>query len=151
MVTGTDGDNSSMAISPDVLSAARAYAAERGSLCVGTEHLLVGLFSPPDGAAARALTRCGATESATRTAIERALGPPERNEPRAHCLVVPRITKAANRAQEEADARQHSAVTPGHLLLALIADRETVATNILVGMGVDLNRLATAIAIEAGW
>src|SRR5262245_39257114 len=140
-----------MAIPPDVLSAARAYAVERGSLCVGTEHLLVGLFSPPDGAASRALTRCGATESATRTAIERAHGPPERNEAQAHCLVVPRITQAANRAKEEADARNHPAVTPEHVLLALIADCETVATNILVGMGVDLNRLATTVAKEAGW
>ena len=102
-------------------------------------------------AAARALSICGATEAATRAATARAFGPPERDEPQSHCLVVPPITKATNRAQEEADARQHPAITPEHLLLGLIADDETVATTVLIGMGVNLNQLAATLVEEAAW
>ena len=42
-------------------------------------------------------------------------------------------------------------MTPEHLLLGLIADHETVATTVLIGMGVNLNQLAATLVEEAAW
>ena len=150
-IVGWFGGHGHMEILPNVMVAARKYAAERCSNYIGTEHLFVGLFSSPTGPAARALANCGATESAIRSEIERVFGPPEPNEKDSDCAVAPRVNKALERAQKEANTRGHPVVTHEHLLLGLIADNESVATNLLLCLDVDLKQLSESLAEEAGW
>ena len=150
-IVGWFGGHGHIEILTNVMVYARKYATERGSIYIGTEHLLVGLFSSPTGPAARALAFCGATELAIRFEIERVFGPPVPNEEDRDCPVVPRVNKALERAQKEAHTRGHPVVAPEHLLLGLIADNEIVATIILVCLGVDFKQLAVTLAKEAGW
>lgn len=142
---------SSVGILPDVMMAARRYAAERGSIYIGTEHLFVGLLECSVGPARRALASCGATELAVKDKIEQIIGPPEPPDPLDDLPPVPRVNNALERAVVEARVLGHQVVTPEHLLLALIGDKETVATNVLLWLGVDLNHLAVVLASEAGW
>jgi ATP-dependent Clp protease ATP-binding subunit ClpC len=134
-----------------VMAVTHRYAAERGSIYIGTEHVLVGICASPTDAAARALAACGATEAVIRSRIERTFGPPVQDDAGGSRSLVPRVKKAIERAKNEATARGHAALTSEHLLLGLIADDETVATNLLLDLGVDLRRLGEAVVQEAGW
>jgi ATP-dependent Clp protease ATP-binding subunit ClpC len=134
-----------------VMSAARDCAAARGCSYVGTEHVLVALFSLKPGPAARALIICGASEAAIVSKMDSLLAQPGSSLARDDLPHVPRVKWALERAANEAIARGHISPTPEHLLLALMSDEETVATQLLLNLGVDLYELAAKVSKEAGW
>ena len=79
-------------------------------------------------------------------------GPPAHDgEYDLYCPTVPRVNKAIELANREAKNRGHAEVGSEHLLIALISDDESLATALLLGLGVDLSVLATTLAKEAGW
>jgi ATP-dependent Clp protease ATP-binding subunit ClpC len=127
----------------DVMALARKYASERGDACVGTEHLLLGILGCSRGPAVRALATCGATESLIRNKLSKLLvNSSMKSDSPLELVPVPRVRWAQERAAAE---------TPEHLLIALIADHETVAAQVLLCLSVDLQQLATEVAREAGW
>ncbi|WAP54088.1 ATP-dependent Clp protease ATP-binding subunit [Streptomyces sp. S465] len=109
-----------------LVSAAASYAAEHGSTDLDTEHLL----------------RAALTAEPTRTMVSRAGADPDRiaadidreagdGPPRNSVAVTPAVKRALLDAHEIARSRGSSYIGPEHVLIALAANRESTAGQIL--------------------
>ena len=124
----------------DVLVGARAEARDLGHDFLGTEHLLLGILRQPDGPAAAALARAGATGQAARDGVRVIVGAspgPARTAPR----FTPRTKKVLELSLREAVRGRSRRIEPEHILLGLIAEGSGVATRIMKDAGVDLTAL----------
>lgn len=110
------------------LDAARAF----GHPFVGTEHLLMGLF-PPGGIGATLLAMSGLDEeTVARQILERT--PLAQGGP-AEPPFTPRAAEVFGGALSEALAMGHNYIGTEHLVLALFADEDGVAAQILAASG----------------
>ncbi|MEU0842852.1 ATP-dependent Clp protease ATP-binding subunit [Streptomyces sp. NPDC005962] len=109
-----------------LVSSAASYAAEHGSTDLDTEHLL----------------RAALTAEPTRTMVSRAGADPDRlaaeidqqagdGPPRGSVAVTPAVKRALLDAHEIARARGSSYIGPEHVLIALAANRDSTAGQIL--------------------
>ena len=132
----------------EILGQAQWVAHDLGHDYLGTEHVLLGLLAVEAGSATRALEAVGVSAAAARTQLLALLGAPEelparcRHKPMADraLKVMPRLKQALERAAREAHG---GAITPEHLLLGLLADRDALAVRVLLALGVspeDLDR-----------
>jgi hypothetical protein len=128
---------------PRARSALRAAAEDARSLgqsYIGTEHILLGLFEPAGGIAARLLGEAGITRARVEELI--VIVPPRTSsagggsEP----PLTPRAGQSIERAVTEALGLGHNYVGTEHLLLALCGDPESLATKILTDLGADRDR-----------
>ncbi|MGZ4691681.1 MAG: Clp protease N-terminal domain-containing protein [Acidimicrobiia bacterium] len=115
------------------LRASGEAAASLGHGYIGTEHLLLGLFEPAGGIAARVLDDAGITREQVEAEIVAAV-------PRSPITVsdppfTPRATRSIERAVAEALDLGHNYVGTEHLLLALFGDPEGLAAKILAALG----------------
>ena len=122
------------------LNSALSVAGELGHSYVGSEHLLLGLLSSPDSAASKLLASRGAKlESIRATVIEiTGKGFPEPVSP---SDMTPRTKKIIENSSYLSTNSGQAYVGTEHLLLALISDRDCVASRILEGLGVPLAEL----------
>ena len=122
------------------LNSALSVAGELGHSYVGSEHLLLGLLSSPDSAASKLLLSRGAKlESVRSTVIEiTGKGFPEPVSP---SDMTPRTKKIIESSSYLSSGGGQSYIGTEHLLLALISDRDCVASRILEGLGVPLAEL----------
>jgi hypothetical protein len=96
----------------------------------GTEHLLLALLREPDALAARVLARHGVTPHEAWRMMEFMIGRGDR--PIAGRLeYVPRARRTLGSAVAEAERLGHDFVGTGHLLLGLVADRDSMAARML--------------------
>jgi hypothetical protein len=119
------------------LRAAVDAARSLGHVDVGTEHILLGLFEPSGGIAARIFAETGITRAAIEgrilavrprgSALAAEDSDPPFSPPAAECLA---------RAVTEALALRHNYIGTEHLLLAVFADPESLAATILTESGV---------------
>jgi hypothetical protein len=120
-----------------VLAQSEEEAQHLGHGFVGTEHLLLALFGSPDGAAAQVLSEVGITRSRVETQIlaliKRGTGSEKGKLP-----FTPRAKEAVRNAVGEALRLGHDYVGTEHLLLGLLIDGESVAANVLVGLGANI-------------
>jgi ATP-dependent Clp protease ATP-binding subunit ClpA len=125
---------------------------------IGTEHLLLGVLSQPEEPGARALAKLGVTLGAARAQVMRIVGLPETPSPPA-LPITPQARDALAGALREAIELGRTTVSPEHVLLALLRERDSVAVRVLRDAGVDPRRLreevgaavaATAHAPSAG-
>ncbi|MGI6173455.1 MAG: ATP-dependent Clp protease ATP-binding subunit [Christensenellales bacterium] len=124
------------------LNAAAKEAGQLGRNYIGTEHLLLGLLSD-SGTCREALQHI--SQDAARAEIESMLG---RNEPAQQVRpgsYTPRSKKVLEQSAKEAQALGHNYIGAEHLLLALMREREGVAAQVLMKMGLDLNRARETI------
>jgi len=97
---------------------------------IGTEHLFVGLLRDPDETAGRALTEAGLTLDGGRRRVEELVG--RGNEPPgSHIPFSPRAKQTIESAAREALALKHGHIGTEHFLLALLAQHDGVAAQIL--------------------
>jgi hypothetical protein len=119
------------------LQRASEEAAALGHGWVGTEHLLLALFGPPEALAARVLAGAGITHDACRAEVGRLIGtttlPPGPAGERAY---TPRAIEVLRGTVEEALLLGHNYVGTEHLLLALFRDPGTAAARTLAALGV---------------
>ncbi|WP_432667631.1 ATP-dependent Clp protease ATP-binding subunit [Wukongibacter baidiensis] len=106
---------------------------------IGTEHVLLGLLDEGQGIAAKALTNLGIKSDKLREKIEATVG--VGNQEAELQGVTPRTKTVFELSFEEARRLNHNYVGTEHLLLALVREGEGVAAKVLVGMGVDVNKL----------
>jgi hypothetical protein len=126
---------------------ARAF----GHNYVGTEHLLLGLFEPAGGLAARMLDEAAITRG---TVEERILMLTPRKTPLTgdDPPFTPRANACIERAVSEAIALGHNYVGTEHILLALFGDPDGLAAKILTDLDADHDRFRTrTIEILAGY
>jgi ATP-dependent Clp protease ATP-binding subunit ClpC len=127
-----------------VLTLAREEARALHHSYIGTEHILLGLLRDRDSVAARALESLGVTYPIVRLAVVRMMGTGVEVDPGALAFTGP-SERAIARAEGEASDRGVSPVDTGHLLVALVSEREGAASRILLQLDTDPQAIRAAI------
>jgi ATP-dependent Clp protease ATP-binding subunit ClpC len=118
---------------------------------IGTEHILLGLLREHDGVAGKALASLDITIEAVRGQVEEIVGQ-GRATPTGHIPFTPRSKKVLELSLREALQLGHNYIGTEHILLGVIREGEGVATQVLVKLGTNLNRLReTVIQLISGW
>ncbi len=159
-----------------VIELAVDEARRLGHHYIGTEHLLLGLVREGEGIAAgvleslgvnlekvraetvRVLAQLGPSASAMEDATESAEGMGNGSEqgaqpgrgPDRFDKFTDRARKVLTLAQEEATRFNHNYIGTEHLLLGLVHEGEGVAAKILSNLGVELNRVRSAVEFMIG-
>jgi len=101
---------------------------------VGTEHLVLGLLST-GGVAAEVIDAQGVSAGEVRKAVRAAAAPPSDDVPDP-VPFAPATKRALEMAAREALRRGHNYVGTEHLLLAVLADSDSVGSRVLTSLGI---------------
>src|SRR5213083_3706617 len=116
---------------------------------IGTEHILLGLIHEGEGVAAEALTSMGIGLDAVRGQVEQIIGKGGA-VPTGHIPFTPRAKKVLELALREALQLNHNYIGTEHLLLGLVREGEGVAAQVLQTLGVELNKVRSAVEFIIG-
>jgi ATP-dependent Clp protease ATP-binding subunit ClpA len=111
---------------------------------IGTEHLLAGLSCEERGSAARTLESAGITVDVVRGKIETLVGRGQQ-PPSGHIPFTPQAKKCLELSLREALNLGHNHISTGHLLLGLISQDDSMAVQVLGGLGADLGQLRARV------
>ncbi|MBN1360847.1 MAG: hypothetical protein JW993_09655 [Sedimentisphaerales bacterium] len=134
----------------NVIGLAQREAQRFGNEYVGTEHLLWGLAKENHGVAAATLAHFQVDLKPLRKEVEALL------DQRPHVEEVEKLPESAKakdviaHAVEEARAMNHNFVGTEHLLLGLLRDPESVAGQVLMKLGLQLDPVREAVREIAG-
>lgn len=122
------------------LNSALRFASDLGHSYIGSEHLLLGLLSTPESAAAKMLAFRGAKLDEVRSSVIEitGMGSPD---PLSPSDMTPRLKKIIEGAALRSLGSGHSYIGTEHLLISLCSDRDTVAVRILESLGVSQSEL----------
>jgi ATP-dependent Clp protease ATP-binding subunit ClpC len=112
---------------------------------LGTEHLLLGLLREGEGEAAMRLSAAGVTLDGARGAVEAIIGR-RAAEPVAQTPFTPRAKAVLERSREVMRACEAQCIDTEHVLIALMRDQHGIATQAVVRLGVEPERLAAGTA-----
>ena len=116
----------------------------------GTEHLLLGLLAEGEGVAALVLEPLGISLEEARGRVEEIAGRGH-GAPAGHIPFTPRAKKVLELALQEAVQLGHSYIGTEHLLLALLAEGEGVAAQVLASLGIGYDQARErALSLLAG-
>jgi RNA polymerase sigma factor (sigma-70 family) len=118
-----------------VLDLAREEALSFNHHYIGTEHLLLGILS--EASAAASLIEQGATLSRLRAELLSVVGKDE-PDPRAGAPFTPRSQRILEMAGKIAGERGETAISPEHILQAVVSEKQGIAVQMLRLMGVNL-------------
>jgi ATP-dependent Clp protease ATP-binding subunit ClpC len=107
---------------------------------IGPEHLLLGLINEGDGVGAKALEAMQISTDTVRGRIEDIIGRGQAPPGTGHIPFTPRAKKVLELSLREALQFGHNYIGTEHILLGLIHEGDGVAAQVLVGLGVDLDR-----------
>ena len=120
-----------------ILKTAKALAHEYGLEHVGTEHILLAIVQDPEGHGAKALLAQGVTEYRVKAEVD------ERFKERSRDTWVigrlpgtPHFRDVLAKAANEASGKGNWQICSVHLLLALLAEKESFAYRVLKKLGV---------------
>ncbi|PIQ88610.1 MAG: hypothetical protein COV72_07550 [Candidatus Omnitrophica bacterium CG11_big_fil_rev_8_21_14_0_20_42_13] len=108
---------------------------------IGTEHILLGLIHEGEGVAAAVLQKMSLNLETIRIEVEKLVQPGPATQILGDIPFTPRAKKVLELAAEEARSLGHNYIGTEHILLGLIRDGEGVAYQVLINLGLDLNRL----------
>jgi ATP-dependent Clp protease ATP-binding subunit ClpC len=129
-----------------VLQIAREEAVRLGNDYVGTEHLLLGLIKEGDGVAVAVLRSMGVDLDELAANIEKAITSTGGMMTIGQMLpFTPRAKKVLEIAANEARSMSHKYIGTEHLLLALMKDAESTASNALASAGLEYDRVKEEI------
>src|SRR4051794_17811568 len=106
---------------------------------IGTEHLLVGLTSEPE------VVALGLDRERARGEVVKTVGLGERRATSRHIPFTAAAKEAMQTALREAMGLGHQQIRPGHLLLAVLKQRDGVARRVLVAAGAVPSELRATI------
>lgn len=112
---------------------------------IGTEHILLGLYSMPTSVAARALRNLGVTAAAVRTGIEETVGKGKQEAPPGHIPFTKRAKKVLELSLREALQLKHNYIGTEHILLALQREGDGVAAQLLAGQIRDMGAIRATV------
>jgi ATP-dependent Clp protease ATP-binding subunit ClpA len=112
-----------------------------GHTHIGTEHLLLGLVHEGEGVAARALDSLDISLVALRQQVEEVIGRGQEAPSPGHIPFTPRAKKVLELSLREAQQLGDQYIGTEHVLLGLLREGAGVAAQVLVTLGVDLNRV----------
>jgi ATP-dependent Clp protease ATP-binding subunit ClpC len=127
-----------------VLRFAEQEASDLYSDYLGTEHLLLGLTREESGIAARLLRGLNVDLPCLRREVGSMVAVGADTVVQGVRPVTPMAQRVLTYAQEEAGGLPH--VDTGHLLLGLLHDAESLAAQVLTGVGLDREQLRRQVA-----
>jgi len=107
---------------------------------IGPEHILLGLINEGDGVGAKALEAMQISTDTVRGRIEEITGRGQAPPTTGHIPFTPRAKKVLELSLREALQLGHNYIGTEHILLGLIHEGDGVAAQVLVGLGVELDR-----------
>ena len=126
------------------LNSALRFASESGHSYIGSEHLLIGLLSSPDSAAAKMLGAKGARLDEVKAIVIEITGTGSPS-PISPSDMTPRLKKIIEGSAIRSASSTHSYIGTEHLLLSLCSDRDSVAVRILERIGVSVLELVSDV------
>ena len=131
------------------LNGAMTAASELGHNYIGSEHILLGLLAEEEGMASKVLLDHGVTFDKVRDIVVNIAGRgvPAQVRP---TDMTPRTKKIIEASSYEALRSGQSYIGTEHILLALLAETDSVAVRIIASMGVGLNELAADLHANLG-
>ena len=125
------------------LDGAEAAARRYNHSYIGTEHLLCSILAIPNCGACRRFRALDVDPDELRIQLEQMIGHSENVRMLGEIPVTARTRKILELAKLEARRLQASAVGTEHIILAILAEGESVAAQILAGHGMSLTRTTT--------
>ena len=117
---------------------------------IGTEHILLGLIREGEGVAAAVLEKLGLDLQTIRLEVEKVVQPGPATQILGDIPFTPRAKKALELAAEEARSLGHNYIGTEHILLGIIREGESVASQVLLNLGLDLERVKNEIMSVLG-
>jgi ATP-dependent Clp protease ATP-binding subunit ClpC len=111
---------------------------------IGTEHLLLGLIHEGEGLAAKALESLGVTLDQVRSQVEDMIGVGTAT-PQGHIPFTPRAKKVLELSLREALQLGHNYIGTEHILLGLLREGEGVAAQVLLKIGLDMQKVRQTV------
>ncbi len=111
---------------------------------IGTEHLLLGLIHEGEGLAAKALESLGVTLDQVRSQVEDMIGVGTAT-PQGHIPFTPRAKKVLELSLREALQLGHNYIGTEHILLGLLREGEGVAAQVLMKIGLDMQKVRQTV------
>jgi hypothetical protein len=108
---------------------------------IGTEHILMGLIHEQEGVAARALASLDIHLDAVRAKVDEMVGQVPGSWSTGSPPFTPRAKKVLEYSLREALQIGHNYIGTEHLLLGIVREGQGVAAEVLVGLGVPLDRV----------
>jgi ATP-dependent Clp protease ATP-binding subunit ClpC len=115
----------------DVLSYSREEAIRLGNESIGLEHIFLGILRDGEGVAIEILTNLGINLSEIKQSIEEKLRTGKDVDSQASVQLLKSAEKALKLVYLEARSFNSPTINTGHLLLALIKDKDSLISNIL--------------------
>ena len=115
----------------DVLSYSREEAIRLGNESIGLEHIFLGILRDGEGIAIEILTNLSVNLAEIKQSIEEKLRTGKDVDNQASVQLLKSAEKALKLVYLEARAFSSPTINTGHLLLALIKDKESLISNIL--------------------
>ncbi len=115
----------------DVLSYSREEAIRLGNESIGLEHIFLGILRDGEGVAIEILSNLSVNLSEIKQSIEEKLRTGKDIDAQASVQLLKSAEKALKLVYLEARAFNSPTINTGHLLLALIKDKESMISNIL--------------------
>ncbi len=141
----TEMSNKFTAKATNVLNKSLYLASELGHTYIGSEHLLLALTSETDSVAAKLLDARGVTFESVRSALIERIGVGERTRITPNDL-TPRTKRIIEMSAYQAMRFGGTYIGTEHLLLALAAEPDCVASGILTSLGVAAKDISADIA-----
>ncbi len=108
---------------------------------IGTEHILLGLVREGEGVAAAVLASFGLSPDKIRLEVEKLVQPGPSTVISGDLPFTPKAKKVIELAMDEARALGHNYIGTEHLLLGLIREGEGVASQVLMNLGLELDKV----------
>jgi len=115
----------------DVLSYSREEAIRLGNESIGLEHIFLGILRDGEGVAIEILTNLGINLAEIKQSIEEKLRTGKDVDAQASVQLLKSAEKALKLVYLEARAFNSPTINTGHLLLALIKDKDSLISNIM--------------------
>lgn len=112
---------------------------------IGTEHILLGLIREGEGVAAAILASLGLGPDKIRSEIEKLVQPGPPTIVSGDIPFTPKAKKVIELAMDEARELGHNYIGTEHLLLGLIREGEGVASQVLVNLGLGLDKVRAEV------
>jgi len=108
---------------------------------IGTEHILLGLVREGEGVAAAVLASFGLSSDKIRLEVEKLVQPGPTTVVSGDLPFTPKAKKVIELAMDEARSLGHNYIGTEHLLLGLIKEGEGVASQVLMNLGLELDKV----------
>ncbi len=117
---------------------------------IGTEHILVGLLDEQEGTAGKFLEEFGVDREKLESLITKLIAPSGVPVAEKSAGYSPRAQKVREQAVKEAEKQKEDLAGTEHLLLAMLKETDCVGTRLLYTMGVNIQKLYSAVLAAAG-